>query len=50
MDPVARTVTATSFFGHDDDAEHAPSRKTVDDALELRARNALRKAAPAVRP
>ena len=35
---VVAAGSATSYFGHDDWAEHAPALKTVDDAREIRRR------------
>ena len=35
---IVSAGASPSYFGHDEFAEHAPSLKTIDDALELRAR------------
>src|SRR4051794_33603449 len=35
---IVAAGSQTSYFGHDDFAEHAPGLKTIDDALELRGR------------
>src|SRR3954468_11480566 len=35
---IVATGSQTSYFGHEQFAEHAPGLKTIDDALELRGR------------